>query len=159
MASYLAHVSDRFNAGETVSGPAAVRLVNAARNAATRYVRACSCHPARPAPCSSTPPCRSTTTRRHSWPATTTPPRPCAIPAGQPGKPPLTRTWTGANIARTDEHIQALTAETARLRAEAASPLAPEPIRQRLTQRADALEHIAERHARSGITAKADNHG
>ncbi len=57
------------------------------------------------------------------------------------------------------EHIQALTAETARLRAEAASPLAPEPIRQRLLQRADALEQIAERHARTGITAKADDHG
>jgi len=64
-----------------------------------------------------------------------------------------------AETTYTDEHVAALTAETARLRAEAASPLAPEPIRQRLTQRADALEHIAKRHARTGITAKADDHG
>ena len=62
-----------------------------------------------------------------------------------------------ANIARTGEHITALTAETTRLRAEAASPLAPEPIRQRLTQRATALKQIADRHARTSVTAKADD--
>jgi len=37
MASYLAHVSDRLDAGEAVSGPAAPRLISAARDAATRY--------------------------------------------------------------------------------------------------------------------------
>ena len=37
MASYLQHVSDCLDDGETVSGPAAARLVNAARDAATRY--------------------------------------------------------------------------------------------------------------------------
>jgi hypothetical protein len=56
-----------------------------------------------------------------------------------------------ANIARTDEHITALTAEIARLRAEAASRLLPGPIRQRLAGRAATLEKIAERHARTRI--------
>ena len=37
MASYLQHVSDHLDAGEAVSGPAAPRLMNAARDAATRY--------------------------------------------------------------------------------------------------------------------------
>jgi hypothetical protein len=64
---------------------------------------------------------------------------------------------SAAETTRTDEHITALTAETARLRAEAASPLAPEPIRQRLLQRADAVDQIAGRHARTRITGKADN--
>ena len=67
-----------------------------------------------------------------------------------------TKVNTGAaETTRTDEHITALTAETARLRAEAASQLAPEPIRQRLTQRAAALEQIGERHTRTRVTAKA----
>jgi hypothetical protein len=57
-----------------------------------------------------------------------------------------------AIIARPDEHITALTAEITRLCAEAASPLLPGPIRQRLDGRAAALEKIAERHARTRIT-------
>jgi hypothetical protein len=62
-----------------------------------------------------------------------------------------------ANIARTDEHITALTAEIARLRAESASPVLPGPIRQRLAGRAAALEKIAERHARTRITPGDDD--
>jgi hypothetical protein len=62
-----------------------------------------------------------------------------------------------ANIARTDEHITALTAEVARLRAESASPLLPGPSRQRLASRAAALEKIAERHARTCITPGQDD--
>jgi len=61
------------------------------------------------------------------------------------------------NIARTDEHITALTAEIARLRAESASPVLPGPIRQRLAGRAAALEKIAERHARTRITPGDDD--
>ena len=80
-------------------------------------------------------------------------------PAGKnAGHPDLDRCNPAcANIARTDEHVAALTAEIARLRAEAASPLAPEPIRQRLTQRADALEQIADRHARTRVTTRSDD--
>jgi hypothetical protein len=59
-----------------------------------------------------------------------------------------------ANIARTDTHITALHAEAARLRAEIASPFLPGPLRDRLTQRADGLQQIASRHARTRITRK-----
>jgi hypothetical protein len=64
---------------------------------------------------------------------------------------------SAAETTDTDGHIAAQTAEIARLRAEAASPLAPEPIRQRLTQRAAALEQIAERHARTRVTTRSDD--
>jgi len=60
-----------------------------------------------------------------------------------------------ANIARTDEHITTLTAETTRLQAEIANPLTPHPIRDRLTQRVAALQQIADRHTRSRTTRKA----
>jgi hypothetical protein len=62
-----------------------------------------------------------------------------------------------AETTRTDEHITALTAEIARLRAESDSPLLPGPIRQRLADRAAALEKIAERHARTRITPGDDD--
>lgn len=62
-----------------------------------------------------------------------------------------------AETTRTDEHITALAAEIARLRAESASPLLPGPIRQRLAGRAAALEKIAERHARTRITPGGDD--
>ena len=96
MASYLAYVSDRLDAGEAVSGPAALRLISAARDAVTRYegtfltprqARALLADPALQV---------LTTTRGPSWHATTTRPRRCATPAGQAGRPPPTRTWTGA---------------------------------------------------------------
>ncbi len=60
-----------------------------------------------------------------------------------------------ANIASTDTHITALHAETARLRAEIASPFLPGPLRDRLTQRADGLQQIASRHARTRVTGQA----
>lgn len=69
-----------------------------------------------------------------------------------------TKVNTGAaETTRTDAHITALTAETARLRAESASPLLPGPIRQRLAGRAAALEKVAERHARTRITPGGDD--
>ena len=37
MVDYLHHVSDRLDVGNAVSGPAAARLINAARDAASRY--------------------------------------------------------------------------------------------------------------------------
>jgi integrase len=161
MASYLQHVSDRLNAGDAVSGPAAPRLMNAARDAATRYegmflsprqARALLTHPA-----------LQVHDNQRSFLACNYDPAKALCHPGRPagknaGHPDLDRCNPAcANIARTDEHIAALTAEIARLRAEAASPLAPEPIRQRLTQRAAALEQIAERHARTRVTTRSDD--
>jgi hypothetical protein len=163
MASYLAHVSDRLDAGEAVSGPAAPRLVSAARDVATRYEG--TFLTPRQARALLADPALQVHDNPQAFLACNYDPAKALCHPGRPaGKsaahPDLDRCNPAcANIARTGEHIEALTAETARLRAEAASPLAPEPIRQRLTQHADTLEHIAERHARTRITAKADDHG
>jgi hypothetical protein len=95
MAGYLQDVSDSLDSGGGVSGPAARRLADAARYAATRY-EGLFLSPRRPAPCSPTPRSRSTTARQRSWPATTTRPRPCATRTARPAAPPGTRPWTGA---------------------------------------------------------------
>jgi len=163
MASYLQHVNDRLDAGEAVSGPAAPRLTSAARDAATRY-EGMFLSP-RQARALLTDPALQVHDNPQAFLACNYDPakalcHPSRAAGKTVGQPDLNRCNPAcANIARTGEHIQALTAETAQLRAEAASPLTPEPIRQRLTQRADALQHIAERHARTAIAAEAGNHG
>jgi integrase len=163
MASYLAHVSDRLDAGEAVSGPAAPRLISAAREAATRY-EGMFLSPRQARALLADPALQVHDNPRAFLACNYDPAKALCHPGRAAGKaaahPDLDRCNPAcANIARTCEHIDALTAETARLRAEAASPLAPEPIRQRLLQRAGALAQIAERHARTGITAKAGDHG
>jgi len=163
MASYLQHVSDRLDAGEAVSGPAAARLMNAARDAATRF-EGMFLSPRQARALLADPALQVHDNPRAFLACNYDPAKALCHPGGAAGKaaahPDLDRCNPAcANIARTGEHITALTAETARLRAEAASPLAPEPIRQRLAQHADTLEQIAERHARTRITAKTDDHG
>jgi hypothetical protein len=146
-----------------VSGPAAPRLISAAREAATRY-EGMFLSPRQARALLADPALQVHDNPRAFLACNYDPAKALCHPGRAAGKaaahPDLDRCNPAcANIARTGEHIDALTAETARLRAEAASPLAPEPIRQRLLQRADALEQIAERHARTCITAKADGHG
>ena len=161
MASYLHDVSDSLDSGGGVSGPAARRLADAARHAASPVRGAVPVTPAGPRPA-----------RRPRAPG---PRQPAGVPGlqlrpGQGAVPPRPEAGSTAghpaldrcnpacaNIARTDEHITALTAEIARLRAESASPLLPGPIRQRLAGRAAALEKIAERHARTRITPGDDD--
>jgi hypothetical protein len=163
MTSYLSHASERLDAGEAVSGPAAQRFISAARDAAARY-EGIFLSP-RQARALLTDPTLQVHDNPQAFLACNYDPAKalCHLDrtAGKTSShPDLDRCNTAcANISRTSEHIQILTAETARLRAEAASPLAPEPIRQRLAQRADALERIAECHARTAITPKADSHG
>jgi hypothetical protein len=160
-ASYLSHVRDRLDDGETVSGPAARRLISAAQDAATRYegmflsprqARALLTDPA---------------LQVHDNPQTFLscnydPAKALCHPGRTAGKtvshPDLDRCNPAcANIARTGEHIAALTAEITRLRDESASPLLPGPIRERLASRAAGLEKIAERHARTRITPGGDD--
>jgi hypothetical protein len=164
MAGYLAHVSDRLDAGDAVSGPAAARLINAARYAATRY-EGLFLSPRQARALLTDPGLQVHDNPQAFLACNYDPAKALCHPGRAAGKtashPDLDRCNPAcANIARTGEHITALIAETARLRAEAASPLAPEPIRQRLTQRAAALEQIAERHTRTRVTAEAgDEHG
>ena len=156
MASYLQDVSDSLDSGGGISGPAARRLADAARHAATRFeglflsprqARALLTDPAHQVHDS---PQAFLACNYDPAKALCHPDREVGSTAGHPA---LDRCDPAcANIARTDEHITALTAETARLRAESASPLLPGPIRQRLAGRAAALEKIAERHVRTRIT-------
>jgi hypothetical protein len=164
MASYLQHVNDRLDAGQAVSGPAAARLMNAARDAATRY-EGMFLSPRQARALLADPALQVHDNPRAFLACNYDPAKALCHPGRAAGKtaghPDLDRCNPAcANVARTGEHIEALTAEAARLRAEAASPLTPGPIRQRLSQRADALERIAERHARTRITAEPDDdHG
>jgi integrase len=161
MASYLQDVSDSLDSGGGVSGPAARRLADAARHAASRYeglflsprqARALLADPALQVHDS---PGAFLACNYDPAKALCHPDREAGSTAGHPA---LDRCDPAcANIARTDGHITALTAEIARLRAESASPLLPGPIRQRLAGRAAALEKIAERHARTRITPGDDD--
>lgn len=62
-----------------------------------------------------------------------------------------------ANVARTDTHAAGLRGQAARLRTQAASPLAPEPVADRLRERAAALDALADRHDSDRITTTTDN--
>jgi integrase len=161
MASYLQDVSGSLDSGGGVSGPAARRLADAARRAASRFeglflsprqARALLADPALQVHDS---PEAFLACNYDPAKALCHPDREVGSGAGHPA---LDRCDSAcANIARTDEHITALTAEVARLRAESASPFLPGPIRQRLAGRAAALDKIAERHARTRITPGDDD--
>ena len=161
MASYLQDVSDSLDSGGGVSGPAARRLADAARHAASRYEglflspRQAGALLADPALQVHDSPGVFLACNYDPAKALCHPGREAGSSAGHPA---LDRCDPAcANIARTDEHITALTAEIARLRAESASPLLPGPIRQRLAGQAAVLAKIAERHARTRITPGGDD--
>jgi hypothetical protein len=157
-ADYLHQLRDRLDHGEAISGPAAHRMLGAARAASTRFegmflsprqVRALLTDPAlqvhdNPRAFLA---CNYDPAKALCHPGRT------AGPAA--GHPSLDRCNPAcANVARTDTHITDLHAEIARLHAEIASPLTPGPLRDRLTQRADALQQVADRHARTRITGR-----
>lgn len=64
---------------------------------------------------------------------------------------------TCANIARTDADAYGLVHEAARLDTEAASPLTPEPVADRLRERARHLQSLAAQHHDQRITLKETN--
>ncbi|MFG2945814.1 hypothetical protein [Streptomyces adustus] len=59
---------------------------------------------------------------------------------------------TCANIARTDHHVDRMTAAAKNLRDQAASPLVPEPLSERLRNKAEHLEELAAQHQSRRIT-------
>lgn len=62
-----------------------------------------------------------------------------------------------ANIARTDEHAKQLDDAAAELYAQASSPLLPEPLADRLRQKADHLAQLAADHRASRLTVEQEN--
>jgi hypothetical protein len=149
MADHLHQLNDQIDHGEQVSGPAARRLIYAARDAATRFAgmfltpRQIRALPNDPNLQVHDNPQAFLTCAYDPSKALCHPDR---AERGS-DQPRLDRCNPAcANIARTDTHVAALTRSCARLQAEIANPLTPQPIRTRLTQRLAALTQIAEHH-------------
>ena len=163
MADYLDTLAENLQNGEAVSGPAAGRMIQAARNARVRFqgkfltpkqsealldepefnvydnpdaFLTCNNDPAKAL-------CHPERTRRSTKRI-----RPPATDRCDPAC---------ANIARTDTHIRHLITEIANLGAEMTSPLTPIPLRERLKQRITALQRIVDRHERTKISPAADD--
>ena len=157
MADYLDTVADDLQNGRGVSGPAADRMIQAARNARSRFegkfltprqaealleepefhvydnpnaFLTCNHDPAKAL-------CHPERTRRNNR----------ALPPAIDRCDPAC-----ANIARTDTHIGQLRREIAELAEQVASPLTPVPLKERLKQRITALQRIADRHQHTKTT-------
>jgi integrase len=159
MADYLDTVADDLHNGHGVSGPAADRMIAAARNARSRFegkfltprqaealldepefhvydnpnaFLTCNHDPAKAL-------CHPERTRRNNR----------ALPPAIDRCDPAC-----ANIARTDTHIGQLQREITELAEQLASPLTPVPLKERLKQRIAALQQVADRHGHSKTTTE-----
>ena len=151
MADYLDQLADRIHDGEGVSGPAAHRMVLAARQARTRF-NGMFLTPKQADTLTSDPqfqvydnPAAFLTCNHDPMKALCHPER--TQNSGSTQAPALDRCNPAcANIARTDTHIDQLQQEITQLNEEISSPSTPTPLRERLKQRAAALETIKDRH-------------
>lgn len=151
MSDYLDELASRIDAGETVSGPAAGRMIAAIRHASTRFTGMFLTpkqtdalmqdpqlqiydNPAAFLTCNYDPLKALCHPERSKAPQQATPP---ALDRCNPHC---------ANITRTDTHMTALQNEINSLQQEIANTLIPTPLRERLKQRAAALAQIRERH-------------
>lgn len=152
MADYLETVADDLKNGQGVSGPAAGRMIQAARDAQSRFegkfltprqaealLEEPEFHvydnPVAFLTCNHDPSkalCHPERTRR-----TANRVLPPAIDRCDPAC---------ANIARTDTHIDHLQREIIELVEQVTSPLTPVPLKERLKQRVTALQRVADRH-------------
>jgi hypothetical protein len=157
MADYLDTVADELHHGQGVSGPAAGRMIQAARNARSRFegkfvtprqaealleepefhvydnpnaFLTCNHDPVKAL-------CHPERTRRNNR----------ALPPAIDRCDPAC-----ANIARTDTHIDRLRHEITELADQVASPLTPVPLKERFKLRITALQRIADRHERTKTT-------
>ena len=156
MADYLGGIADRVEQGEGVSGPAANRMIKAARDAAVRY-EGMFLTPRQAATLLAQPqfnvydnPEAFLTCNNDPAKAMCHPER---IRGSRRDLPPAIDRCDPActNIARTDTHIRKLREEIIQLNEEITSPLTPIPLRERLKQRIYTLQAIAERHDRTRI--------
>jgi len=101
MAGYLQHVNERLDAGDAVCGPAAARLINAARDAATRY-EGMFLSPRQARALLADPGLQVHDNPRAFLACNYDPAKALCHLVGQPGRPRVTRTWAGATLrART----------------------------------------------------------
>ncbi|MEV1174629.1 hypothetical protein [Nonomuraea sp. NPDC049784] len=158
MADYLDDVAERLNDGEGVSGPAALRMIKAARDAKIRF-EGMFLSPRDADDLLEEPqfhvydnPEAFLTCNHDPAKALCHPERTGRAPRDLP--PAIDRCDPAcANIARTDTHIEALQREVAQLEAEIADPLTPVPLRERLKQRVGTLRAIVARHHRTRMVA------
>lgn len=151
MADYLDQLADRVDAGETVSGPAANRMLTAMQQARTRF-GGMFLTPKQADALGRDPQlqvydnpsafltCNYDPAKALCHPARTSSRNKNAPPALDRCNPAC------ANIARTDSHMTALQHEIAQLGTEIGDPLTPSPLRERLKQRVNALTTISRNH-------------
>lgn len=156
MADYLDTLADDLQHGEGVSGPAAGRMIQAARNARARF-QGKFLTPKQADALFDEPEfnvydnpdafltCNNDPTKALCHPERTRRTKRIRPPATDRCDPAC------ANIARTDTHIQLLQTEIANLSEEVTSPLTPTPLRERLKQRSTALQRIVDRHEQTKI--------
>lgn len=157
MADYLDTLADDLRHGEGVSGPAAGRMIQAARDARVRF-QGKFLTPKQADALFDEPkfniydnPAAFLTCNNDPAKALCHPER--ARPRTERNRPPSIDRCNPAcaNVARTDTQIRQLRTEIANLTEEATSPLTPTPLRERLSQRITALRRIADRHEQTKI--------
>jgi len=155
IADFLQDLADRLETGEGVSGPAAIRMIEAARQRTARFegmflaerdLKAMLINPQFQV---FDNPQAFLTCNKDPDKALCDPDR--EIPAkNRPRPPALDRCDPAcANIARTDTHIQAIHHEIKHLEQEAGDPLTPIPLATRQSQRIQTLQAMITRHERT----------
>ncbi|MFI7708273.1 hypothetical protein [Nonomuraea sp. NPDC049480] len=156
MADYLDGLAERLAGGEGVSGPAAHRMIKAARDASVRF-ESMFLTPKQAEALLDEPQFHVYDNPEAFLTCNNDPSKALCHPerAGRAKRnlpPSIDRCDPAcANIARTDTHVAALQQEIARLEAEIADRLTPTPLRERLKQRVGALNAIVDRHQQMRI--------
>lgn len=156
-AEHLSDVHDALQRGEGVSGPAAQRLIAAARTEHHQFGGIVTTH--RQAKALLNDPALTVFENHEAYlTCNYDPSRALCNPNNDNGKgaqaPSLDRCRNNCpNIARTDTNARQLRIKAEQLRAQAAAALTPVPVADRLSQRARRLDEIADTHDHTRITA------
>ncbi len=155
VAEHLSEVHDALQHGEGVSGPAARRLIHAAREEHHRFGGMLATP--RQAKALLSDPALTVFENADAYLTCNYDPRralcnPENAPDVTAGTPSLDRCQAACpNIARTDSHALQLRAQAERLRGQADAALTPQPVADRLRHRATALAEMADKHDRTRI--------
>ncbi|MBF6083168.1 integrase [Nocardia cyriacigeorgica] len=155
VAEQLSEVHDALDHGEGVSGPAARRLIRAAHEQHDRFGGLVTTP--RQAKALLADPALTVFDNADAYLACNYDPgKALCNPANASGPTPtpsLDRCHTNcSNIARTDTHARQLRTAANQIRAQADSPLVPQPVAERLKHRAASLIELADTHDRTRIT-------